>query len=120
MMRGLLLGVSALIVGAFFTVWTMQRAPDLAVVRAIGAGRGYLLRDALAQAGLVLVAGSVIGGAVAVGIGLLATRVMPFVVSGSTVAVPLAAMAAVGIVGAAVSVRRVSTVDPITALGAAR
>ncbi|MGH8881321.1 MAG: FtsX-like permease family protein, partial [Stackebrandtia sp.] len=120
MMRGLLLVVSALIVGAFFTVWTMQRSGDLAVVRAIGAGRRYLLRDALGQAGIVLLAGTVIGGGAAVGIGLLAMRVMPFVVDMSTVGVPLLAMIVVGVIGAAVSVRRVSAVDPLTALGAAR
>lgn len=120
LMRGLLLIVSALVVGAFFTVWTMQRAGDLAVVRAIGGSRGYLLRDALAQAGLVLLGGAAVGGGVAAGLGALATQVMPFVLDLRTVGVPLAAMIGVGILGAAASVRRVSTVDPLTALGAAR
>ncbi|HEX5598845.1 MAG TPA: ABC transporter permease [Micromonosporaceae bacterium] len=120
LMRGLLLAVSALIVGAFFTVWTMQRAGDLAVVRALGGGRGYLLRDALAQAAIVLSAGAAIGGGAAAGLGLLAARAVPFVLDAATVSLPLAAMVAVGLLGAAFSVRRVSAVDPLTALGAAR
>ncbi|GID12559.1 ABC transporter permease [Actinocatenispora rupis] len=120
LMRVLLLGVSVLVVGAFFTVWTLQRAGDLAVVRAIGAGRGYVLRDALGQALLVLAAGTVVGGAAAVGLGALAAGAVPFVLSAGTVGVPLAAMVVVGLVGAAASVRRVTTVDPLTALGAAR
>ncbi|MGH8877115.1 MAG: ABC transporter permease [Stackebrandtia sp.] len=120
LMRGLLLGVSALIVGAFFTVWTMQRGPDLAVARAIGARRGYLLRDALAQAGIVLVAGTAVGAAVAAGLGALAATVMPFVLDTTTLAIPVAAMIGTGALGAVFAVRRVSAVDPITALGAAR
>ena len=120
LMRGLLLGVSVLVVGAFFTVWTMQRAGDLAVVRAIGGGRGYLLRDALGQAAVVLLVGAVVGAGVAAGLGLLARQAVPFVLDAGTVGVPLVAMVAVGLLGAAVSVRRVSRVDPLTALGAAR
>ncbi|MCW3816346.1 ABC transporter permease [Micromonospora sp. DR5-3] len=120
LMRGLLLAVSALVVGAFFTVWTMQRGTDLAVVRALGGSRGYLLRDALAQAGIVLLVGAAVGAGAAAGLGAVAARVVPFVLDTTTVAVPLAAMLAVGALGAAFSVRRVSTVDPLTALGAAR
>lgn len=120
LMRGLLLGISALIVGAFFTVWTMQRTPDLAVVRAMGASRGYLLRDALAQAGMVLVLGAAVGGAAAAGAGALAASSMPFVMNAATLLAPIGAMIAVGAVGAAVSVRRITAVDPVTALGAAR
>lgn len=120
LMRVLLLGVSVLIVGAFFTVWTMQRAGDLAVVRAIGGGRGYLLRDALGQALAVLLAGAAIGGGAAAGLGALAAKAVPFVLDVSTVAIPVAAMVGVGLLGAAVCVRRTTTVDPLTALGAAR
>ena len=120
LMRALLLGISALIVGAFFTVWTMQRTPDLAVVRAMGASRGYLLRDALAQAGIVLVFGAAVGGAAAAGIGALAASVMPFVLNAATFLAPIGAMVVVGAIGAAVSVRRITAVDPVTALGAAR
>jgi putative ABC transport system permease protein len=120
LMRVLLLVVSALVVGAFFTVWTMQRGADLAVVRAIGASRGYLLRDALAQAGIVLLAGAAVGAVVAAGLGALASRGVPFVLDVRTVGVPLAAVIATGALGAVFSVRRVSTADPLTALGALR
>ncbi|MBC6447298.1 ABC transporter permease [Actinokineospora xionganensis] len=120
MIRVLLLIVSALVVGAFFTVWTMQRGPDLAVVRAMGASRGYLLRDALGQAAVVLALGTVTGAAAATGLGLLARQAVPFVVDGGTVLIPLTLMITVGISGAAIAVRRVTTVDPLTALGASR
>jgi putative ABC transport system permease protein len=120
LMRGLLVAVSVLIVGSFFTVWTMQRAGDLAVVRAIGGSRFYLLRDALGQALVVLLAGAAAGAALATGAGLLAANIVPFLLTTGTVALPLAAMVGVGLVGAALSVRKISKVDPLTALGAAR
>ncbi|MEO9139098.1 MAG: ABC transporter permease [Jatrophihabitans sp.] len=120
LMRGLLIAVSVLIVGSFFTVWTMQRAGDLAVVRAIGGSRGYLLRDALGQATLVLLAGAAAGGAVASAAGIFAAAVVPFQLTAGNVLVPVAAMIGVGLLGAVASVRRVTTVDPLTALGAAR
>lgn len=120
LMRALLLGVSVLIVGAFFTVWTMQRSGELAVVRAIGGSQAYLLRDALGQAAVILAAGTALGGGLATGLGVLAARAVPFVVDTATVAIPIATMIAIGVLGAAVSVRRVVKVDPVTALGAAR
>ena len=36
-MRGFLFVISALVVGAFFTVWTIQRSGDIAVLKALGA-----------------------------------------------------------------------------------
>jgi putative ABC transport system permease protein len=112
--------VSVVVVGSFFTVWTMQRAGDLAVVRAVGGIRGYLLRDALGQALLVLTLGAAAGAGVAVGLGVIAAKVVPFLLTPSTVVLLLAAMVAVGLLGAALSIRKITTVDPLTALGAAR
>lgn len=120
LMRGLLIAVSVLIVGSFFTVWTMQRAGDLAVVRAIGGSRRYLLRDALGQALIVLVVGAAAGAALALAAGALAAAVVPFALTPAGAGLPLAAMVGVGLVGAAISVRKVTTIDPLTALGAAR
>lgn len=120
LMRLLLLAVSALVVGAFFTVWTIQRSPDLAVLKAIGASTWYLLRDALAQSLTVLAIGGAAGTAVAAALGAFAAQVVPFVVSPRTTLVPLAGLLVVGMVGAAAAVRRISSVDPLTALGAAR
>lgn len=120
LMRLLLLAISALVVGAFFTVWTVQRGPDLAVLKAIGASSSALVRDALAQSLVVLVVGGGLGSALAALAGGFAARAVPFVVSPATTAVPFAALVAVGLVGAVAAVRRITSVDPLTALGAAR
>jgi putative ABC transport system permease protein len=120
LMRGFLFVISALVIGAFFTVWTIQRSADIAVLKALGAATGYLLRDALGQALLVLLAGTAIGTGLAVGLGALVEGSIPFVLDVATVVVPAAVTIALGAVGAALSVRRITSVDPLTALGNAR
>ncbi|MEV7215105.1 ABC transporter permease [Kitasatospora cineracea] len=120
LIQGFLFAVSALVVGAFFTVWTVQRRPDIAVLKAVGASSGYLVRDALAQAAAVLLAGALLGGALGAAGGAFASAAVPFDVGVTTVAVPVGAMVLLGLLGAALAVRRITAVDPLAALGANR
>ncbi|MFD9502213.1 ABC transporter permease [Streptomyces sp. NPDC060035] len=123
LMRGSLFAISALVIGAFFTVWTIQRSGDVAVLKALGASTPYLLRDALGQAVLMLAIGTGAGTGLAAGIGALVGGrggAVPFVLDASTVLVPAAVMIALGALGAALSIRRITAVDPLTALGSAR
>ncbi|MGY5766048.1 ABC transporter permease [Brachybacterium sp. DNPG3] len=120
LMIALLFGVSALVVGAFFTVWTMQRSADVAVLKALGASTAALVRDALGQALVVLVVGIGTGLLAVLGLGLLASGVLPFVLSPLTTLLPGAVMTVLGLAGAAVALRTVTHADPLTALGSAR
>ncbi|WP_405147259.1 ABC transporter permease [Sphaerisporangium sp. NBC_01403] len=120
LMRAFLFAISALVIGAFFTVWTIQRRGDVAVLKALGASTAYLLRDALAQAVIVLLLGAGIGGALGAGIGSLAQGTVPFVLSPATTVVPVAVMILLGAAGAALAIRKITSVDPLTALGASR
>lgn len=123
LMRGFLFAISALVIGAFFTVWTIQRSGDVAVLKALGASTIYLLRDALGQAVVLLVLGTAAGTAIAAGVGVVigATgAAVPFVLDLSTVAIPALVMIGLGAIGAALSIRRITSVDPLTALGSAR
>ncbi|MBT2450634.1 ABC transporter permease [Streptomyces sp. ISL-43] len=121
LMRGFLFAISALVIGAFFTVWTIQRSGDIAVLKALGASTPYLLKDALGQAVVMLVLGTGAGTALAAGFGaLISGGDVPFVLDAATVLVPAAVMIALGALGAALSIRRITAVDPLTALGSAR
>ncbi|MGW0486017.1 FtsX-like permease family protein [Nonomuraea sp. NPDC003214] len=120
LMRGFLFAISALVIGAFFTVWTIQRRGDVAVLKALGASAGYLLRDALAQAVIVLLLGAGAGGAVGAALGALAEGTVPFVLSVTTTVVPVAVMILLGAAGAALAIRKITSVDPLIALGASR
>lgn len=116
----MLFGISALVVGAFFTVWTMQRAGDIAVLKALGATTGSLVRDSLGQALIVLVAGIGVGLAAMIGLGTLAGQALPFIVSPLTTLAPAVVMAVLGLAGAAFALRSVTKADPLTALGSNR
>ncbi|WP_232624966.1 ABC transporter permease [Micromonospora sagamiensis] len=121
LMRGFLFAISALVVGAFFTVWTIQRSGDVAVLKALGASTANLLKDALGQAVVLLTGGTLLGTGLAAGLGALVTgAAVPFLLTPATVLVPAAVMIALGALGAALSIRRVTSVDPLTALGSAR
>lgn len=120
MIRMLLIAISALVIGAFFTVWTVQREGDLAVLKAIGARTRYLLRDALGQALLTLLIGGGTGTLAALGVGLAVRNQVPVVIDLTTIAVPFGLMVLVGLLGATAALRRVVSVDPMTALAGAR
>lgn len=120
LMRGFLFVISALVVGAFFTVWTIQRSGDIAVLKALGSSTAYLLRDALGQAVVVLIGGTAAGTGLAALAGAFVPDDVPFVLDPLTGAGPAAVMAVLGVAGAALAIRRITAVDPLTALGSAR
>lgn len=116
-----LYAISALVVGAFFTVWTINRKHELAVLRAMGAARSYLLRDGLVQALVVLVVSIGIGMAIGIGLGgLISGSAVPFTIEAPAVTVAGLLLVTVGLVGAAFAIVRVAAIDPLTALGAQR
>jgi putative ABC transport system permease protein len=118
LMRGLLFAISALVIGAFFTVWTIQRSRDVAVLKALGATTRYLLRDALGQALVLLGLGTVIGAGIAAGAGALVAGTVPFLLSIGTIVIPTVVMIALGLAGAGLAIRRITSVDPLSALSA--
>ncbi|MYW44934.1 ABC transporter permease [Streptomyces sp. SID161] len=121
LMRGFLFAISALVIGAFFTVWTIQRSGDVAVLKALGASTAGLLLDALGQALFLLTGGTLVGTGVAAALGALVSgSAVPFALSPGTVLLPAAVMILLGVLGAALSVRRITSVDPLTALGSVR
>jgi len=120
MIQWFLYAIGALVVGAFFTVWTIQRSHELAVLRAMGASARYLLRDGLAQAAILLLVFTAAGVGVGVGLGSLMPEGMPFALEAPAIAVASALTILLGLLGAAVAVLRVTRIEPITALGGAR
>ncbi|MHB1504925.1 MAG: ABC transporter permease [Acidimicrobiales bacterium] len=112
--------IAALIVGAFFTVWTIQRKADIGLMKALGASNGLVLRDALGQVALVMAAATAAGALVGSGIGrLIPGGTVPFALQTGAIVTAAVILAVAGLVGSLVAVRRIAAVDPIIALGAA-
>lgn len=115
-----LYAIAALVVGAFFTVWTIQRKQEIAVMRALGAPTRYLLGDGLAQAFVLLLISIAAGVGVGVGLGAAVGGGVPFALTGGAVGLAAGLLLALGLAGAAAAVARIAAVDPLTALGANR
>ncbi|GAB3171021.1 ABC transporter permease [Myceligenerans halotolerans] len=117
-MQAFLLAISALVVGAFFTVWTIGRTGDIAVLKALGGSTGYLLRDALGQAAVLLACGVAIGTGMAVAGASLLPPAIPVDITTATILTPAASLVVLGLAGAGVAVARIARVDPHAALAA--
>ncbi|WP_371787919.1 ABC transporter permease [Streptomyces griseoaurantiacus] len=120
LIKGFLYAISALVVGAFFTVWTVQRKGEIALLKALGAPTAYILRDALAQVLAVLLGATAVGTAAGLALGSAMIGKAPFSLSAPAIATSAGLLVGLGIVGAVVAVRRITAVDPLTALGATR
>lgn len=121
LIQGFLYAISALVAGAFFAVWAIQRQHEVAVLRAMGASGGWVLRDALTQALILLVVSVGLGVGVGVGLGALMTGGgVPFALNAANVGLAMAGLIALGLLGAAVAVHRLSRIDPVFALGGNR
>jgi putative ABC transport system permease protein len=118
LIRGFLLVISALIVGAFFTILTVQRTRQIGLLKAMGASNRQVLVDGVGQMTLVVVVATAIGavaGALALapanGSSAPVELTLPGVLTTSLLLV------ATGVVGALVPFRRITRVEPAIALG---
>ncbi|MFE0523387.1 ABC transporter permease [Streptomyces sp. NPDC058954] len=120
LIRGFLYAISALVVGSFFTVWTIQRRHEIALLKAMGAATGYILRDALTQAAVVLLAATTAGTAVGLALGGAMNGSAPFSLQADQVTLAAVLLIVLGLAGAAVAIRRITKVQALSALGADR
>ena len=116
LISGFLMAISALIVGAFFTVWTVQRTGEISLLKALGASTSYVVRDAIGQMAIVLVVSTLIGSAFAVGLGQFVGSNVPFRLEFTPIATSVGLLIILGLTGCLIAVRRIASVEPIDAL----
>ena len=118
MITWFLYAISALVVGAFFAILTVQRSREIAVLRAMGASTAKLLIDAIGQALILLVISIGVGVAIGVGAGsLLLGTGMPFALEAGPIALGAGLLLVLGLIGATLATVRISSIDPHSALG---
>ncbi|RYV50629.1 ABC transporter permease [Pengzhenrongella frigida] len=118
LIKAFLYAISALVVGAFFTLWTVQRTRELAVMRAMGASTRFLLTDGVLQAAILLVGALAVGMGVGLAFGgLLQGTGIPFALATGPILAGGALLLGLGLAGAAVATARIASIDPVTALG---
>lgn len=118
MIQMLLVIISALVLGAFFSIWTIQRTKEIGLIKALGASNGYLMRDALGQAVVLISIGVIIGLAGTLWVERLVEGTeFPFMLPVSTVVSAIIILLVAGLIGSLLSIMRITSIDPIIALG---
>ena len=118
LIRGFLLVISALVIGAFFTVLTVQRTRQIGLLKAMGASNAYILRDGIGQM-TILVALATAAGVVA-GAGLVAVverGAAPVELDAGAITTVAVSLVVSGVLGSLVAFRRITQVEPAIALG---
>jgi putative ABC transport system permease protein len=119
MIQGFLIIISAVVIGAFFTVWTIQRTQEIGLVKALGASNFYLMRDALSQVIILMLTGAFVGVVIALRLGrVFVESGFPFAMEINAAISSAILLIVAGLAGSALSVRLITRVDPIIALGA--
>lgn len=112
--------IGALVVGIFFYVLTLQKIQQVGTLKAIGASNRFLFGQMLVQVITVILVGVLLSTAGAYGTYILLSslpKAIPISFTVQTFAVTSALFFGTGLIGLAFSLRRVSRVDPIIAIG---
>jgi putative ABC transport system permease protein len=111
----LLIGV--LVIGGFFQIQTLQKVPQIGMLKAIGAPNWIIAVAAVLQIVLVTILGVGIGAAVTVLLSFTFPATIPIVFSPMAIVLGIASLMLIGPIGGMVSVRYALRVEPLTALG---
>lgn len=118
LIRGFLLVISALVIGAFFTVLTVQRTRQIGLLKAMGASNGYIIRDGIGQMVLLVAIATAAGMAVGAAIvALLSRGDAPVELAPASIATVGLSLVVAGVLGSLAALRRITQVEPAIALG---
>lgn len=118
LIRGFLLVISALVIGAFFTVLTVQRTRQIGLLKAMGASNGYVLRDGIGQMTILVAAATVVGVTIGAAVVAIVGRGdAPVELNAASIGTVTASLIVAGVLGSLVAFRRITQVEPAIALG---
>lgn len=112
--------VAALVVGLFFALIVLEKRALFAVLKAIGTSNGSLAFGVVIQAAGATIVAFVIGAVLARAFGSILPETIPALFRNQTLVVTAIATVAFGVLGALFSLRRISRIDPATAIGGAQ
>lgn len=110
----LLIGV--LVIGGFFQIQTLQKVPQIGMLKAIGASNWMIATAVLVQIVLVTILGVSIGAVVTVLLSFTFPATIPLVFSPMAIVIGIASLMLIGPIGGIVSVRYALRVEPLMAL----
>jgi putative ABC transport system permease protein len=116
-MKGFTFLIGVLVIGGFFQIQTLQKVPQIGMLKAIGTPNPIVAGAAIVQIILVTLFGVLIGSLATFGMAVGLPAAVPILFSGTSIAVAVLALLLIGPLGGMVSVRLALKVEPLTALG---
>lgn len=117
MMLGFLLVISAFVIGVFFYVLTLQKSNQFGVMKAIGASNGFLTKAIVSQISLLAFISISVGIILTYGTALIFPAEMPFALDPMLVFSYALILLIVSVLSSLVSVRKITKIDPLQAIG---
>jgi putative ABC transport system permease protein len=108
--------IAAGIIAAFFFIITLQKMPELGVMKAIGTKTAYLAKTLLFQVAILGVIGIVIGIALSALMEGVVGSSVPYALEVESMALYAAILLVVGMIGTLLSLVRIARVDPLDAI----
>ena len=109
--------IGVLVIGGFFQIQTLQKIPQIGVLKAIGTPTRDVSAAVIIQIVLVNAIGVLFGTVVALGLGAALPPDIPAIFNLNTISVYMIILLAIGPLGGLISVRSASKVEPLLALG---
>jgi len=115
--QGFTLLIGILVIGGFFQIQTLQKVPQIGMLKAVGTPNRSLAIAVVLQIILVTIFGVLLGslGTLALSLGLPAG--IPIIFLGNNIALAIFTLLLIGPIGGLVSVRLALKVEPLRALG---
>lgn len=109
--------IAGLVVALFFALLTLERTPMLGVLKAIGASSRQLAGSLLVQAIVITAVAYVVGAMLAVALAAVIPPEVPLTLTRSRAVFVAGGVLVAALSGGAISLRRITRIDPISAIG---
>ncbi|MNC33702.1 FtsX-like permease family protein [compost metagenome] len=101
----------------FFYVLTLQKSNQFGILKAIGASNGFLGKAIVSQVFLLSLISIVVGILLTYGTALILPEGMPFALDVKLVVLYAILLLVISVLGSLVSVRKITKIDPLQAIG---
>ncbi len=115
--RGFTLLIGILVIGGFFQIQTLQKVPNIGMLKAVGASNRAIAVSVVFQILAVTVFGVLLGGLGVFSLALGLPQGIPIVFTLDVAIAAIVSLLIIGPLGGLVSVRMALKVEPLTALG---
>lgn len=117
MMLAFLLAISTFVLGVFFYVLTLQKSNQFGILKAIGASNRFLGRAVVSQVFLLSFVSILLGILLTYGTALILPEDMPFTLDAKLVVLYGLLLLVISVLSSLVSVRKITKIDPLQAIG---